>query len=224
MTTIDEQLDTMQAEIDSLRAQVAEGQLAGALTAAQAALGPVRKNKRNPHYRSTYADLAAVCEAIREPATAAGLSWSHTTRQAGDGWIVIETTITHESGATRTHTFPARPTKSDPQSIAGIVSYGMRYGLIMAFGLATSDDADGQPRRPRRADPPVRNPAGGVSMAAASSALGDLGLTVEGVDRWRASQGRPALSTLDDQQRAQLLAYLRSSDQARGQIAESVDG
>ena len=146
MTTIDEQLDTMQAEIDSLRAQVAEGQLAGALTAAQAALGPVRKNKRNPHYRSTYADLAAVCEAIREPATAAGLSWSHTTRQAGDGWIVIETTITHESGATRTHTFPARPTKSDPQSIAGIVSYGMRYGLIMAFGLATSDDADGQPR------------------------------------------------------------------------------
>ena len=61
-------------------------------------------------------------------------------------------------------------------------------------------------------------------MAAASSALGDLGLTVEGVDRWRAAQGRPALSTLDDQQRAQLLAYLRSSDQARGQIAESVDG
>ena len=223
MTTIDEQIDTMQAEIDTLRAQVAEGQLAAALATAQSALGPVRKNKRNPHYRSTYADLAAVCEAIREPATSAGLSWSHTTRQGGDGWIVIDTTITHESGATRSHAFPARPAKHDPQSIAGIISYGMRYGLIMAFGLATSDDADGQPRRPRRPSPSSSS-VGGMAMPAAADALGGLGLTVEAVDAWRAAQGRPGLAALDAQQRAQLVGYLRSSDQVRGQIAGNADG
>jgi hypothetical protein len=219
--TIDEQLDALETENAALRAQVAEGRIAAALAATQSALGPVRKNKRNPHYRSTYADLAAVCEAIREPATAAGLSWSHTTRQGADGWIVIETTITHESGATRVHTFPARPAKSDPQSIAGIVSYGMRYGLIMAFGLATSDDVDGQPRRGRQ--PARRSGSAEVDMPAAAAALQSMGLTVEAVDAWRGAQGRPTLSALDAQQRATLIEYLRSSDQIRSQI-ENPDG
>lgn len=193
--------------------------LAAALAAAQSALGPVRKNKRNPHYRSTYADLAAVCEAIREPATAAGLSWSHTVEPGADGWITVVTEVMHEGGASRRHVFPARPAKADPQSIAGIVSYGMRYGLIMAFGLATSDDVDAEPRRSRRPVQTHRPDAtGGVDLGFAADALGGMGLTVEQVDAWRRAQGRPALADLDPQQRATLIEYLRSSEPIRSQI------
>lgn len=199
-----------------------EKELAAAMSAALAELGPVHRNKRNPHYRSTYADLAAVVEAIRGPATRNGIAWSHTTNINSEGWIVVITTIIHAGGGYRTHAFPAKPSKTDPQSIAGVISYGMRYGLLQAFGLPTSDDRDGEPRR-RPSSASGARAVGGLGLAEAAAKLDALGLAVEAVDKWREAQGRPTLRDLDDRQRATLIEFLGSSDHIRDQI-KNADG
>ena len=42
-------------------------QLAAALVAAQAEMGHAKKESENPHFRSRYADLASVRDAVAEP-------------------------------------------------------------------------------------------------------------------------------------------------------------
>ena len=50
------------------------GKLAEALAKAQARIKPAAKDKRNPHFKSEYADLASVWNACREALSANGLA------------------------------------------------------------------------------------------------------------------------------------------------------
>jgi len=111
--------------------------LASALCKAQALLTGAPKNKRNPHFRSEYADLDSVLRAVRPVLNRHGIALV----QLADG-DVLETRLIHESGqwiAARTPVPPGGG-KNPAQSYGASLSYIRRYAAAAICGIAQSDD------------------------------------------------------------------------------------
>ena len=114
-------------------------ELATALSKAQGRIKGALKDSENPFYKSKYADLASVVEAIREPLSLNGLSYvqiSHEKEGAS-----IETMIMHSSGewlCCGAMTIPV--SKADAQGFGSAMTYARRYSLSAAFGVAPEED------------------------------------------------------------------------------------
>lgn len=112
-----------------------------ALAAALPELESAKKNKANPAFKSKYADLAAVIDAL-EPIRKHGL-WYLQRAIENENGAQIETVYIHTSGETLSAGTTFMPaTKKDAQGFGSALSYCRRYGLQTAFGLAT-EDGDG---------------------------------------------------------------------------------
>jgi len=115
-------------------------QIATALVRAQREFGPALKTSTNPHFRSRYADLSACVEAVIDALNNNGIYLLQKNYDCADG-IMVETVFVHESGEMLecgiVH-FPA--TKKDPQGYASALTYGRRYSLMAACGIAPEDD------------------------------------------------------------------------------------
>ena len=115
-------------------------QIATALVKAQRAFGPALKSSTNPHFKSRYADLAAVVEAVIDALNINGIALIQHTYECQDG-VIVETVFVHESGevysAGRLHV-PA--SKHDPQGYGSALSYARRYSLMTACAVAPEDD------------------------------------------------------------------------------------
>jgi len=102
-------------------------------------LGAVHKNKKNPAFKSNYADLSAVLTAL-SPIAEHGL-WFRQVPVRIDGGVGIETFYVHESGEELSAGItPVPVNKNDAQGLGSAMSYGRRYGLMTAFGLSAEDD------------------------------------------------------------------------------------
>ena len=206
--------------------------LAAALATAQASMGPAIKGKKNPHFRSNYADLSSVVEAIREPFTANGLSWVQAPSVDPEtGLVTVTTRILHSSGQwmeASVAAMPGRGGKADlsPQAVGSAVTYLRRYGLQAMAGVPSADD-DGEaamgryqqrrepPRQQRRAPAPAPAPApekwSDQERARFCAKLGDLGLEYDAVAEYCESIKRPRPSLMGEERRVQLLAYLEGA-------------
>jgi hypothetical protein len=101
------------------------------------------KGKTNPAFRSKYADLAAVVDAIKPALAEHGLWFRQVTHPADNG-VCVETVIHHASGeslACGPLFVPA--SKQDAQGFGSALTYCRRYSLMAAFGVPAEDD-DGQ--------------------------------------------------------------------------------
>lgn len=115
------------------------GALAKAMAKAQGELGPVLKDKTNPAFRSKYADLGAVLEAVLPALNGAGLSLIQS--PSYDGSLVGVTSILlHESGEWMEATLHMKPVKMDPQGIGSCITYARRYAALAIAGAAPEDD------------------------------------------------------------------------------------
>jgi hypothetical protein len=113
--------------------------ISAVLASALPALGAVHKNKKNPAFKSNYADLTAVLSAIA-PVAEYGL-WFRQVPVQIDGGVGIETIYVHESGQELSAgVTPVPVNKNDAQGLGSAISYGRRYGLMTAFGLSADDD------------------------------------------------------------------------------------
>jgi hypothetical protein len=124
-------------------------ELAAALAQAQAAMAHARKDSENPHFRSRYADLAAIWDACRGALTAHGLAVVQSPRlvSAGDSvWLVeLETVLIHGSGQFMSDTLAVPVAASSAQAVGSAVTYCRRYALASFVGVAPAvDDDDGQ--------------------------------------------------------------------------------
>jgi hypothetical protein len=128
------------------------GKLLEALAKAQGKIEGAKKDKVNPHFKSRYADLAAVWDACREPLSAHGLAVIQLPVSSPD-MVGISTTLGHSSGEWIRGTVWTKPQQPGPQALGSVVSYLRRYALAAAVGVAPDDD-DGESAQGRGADGP----------------------------------------------------------------------
>lgn len=116
-------------------------QIAAALAKAQGKIENAKKGNINPHFKSRYADLAAVWDACREPMTSEGLSVIQLPCEAPPGQVGLRTIILHSSGETIEEKFFMPVAKAnDPQAVGSALTYAKRYALLGAAGIAPEDD------------------------------------------------------------------------------------
>lgn len=127
-----------------------KGVFAKAFVAAQKAQEAIKKANTNDHFKSKYADLAGVVEAVVPALNANGIGYMQS--PAFDGELIGVTTILiHESGASCTATLHMRPSKSDPQGVGSAITYARRYALLAMTGAAPEDDDGNAASGPRSA-------------------------------------------------------------------------
>jgi hypothetical protein len=116
------------------------GALAAALVKAQSAIQGAKKDTANPFFKSKYADLSSVVDAIKKPATDNGLTWTQVMHDA-DNAAKVETIILHSSGEWLSCGVISVPvSKHDAQGYGSALTYARRYSLSAAFGVAPEDD------------------------------------------------------------------------------------
>lgn len=117
--------------------------VAAALVLAQQAMLPLIKDSANPFFKSKYADLQAVTEACYPALQANGICVIQSAESMGALGINIKTRLQHSSGQFIETECAIPPAGQDPQKYGSAVTYGRRYGLQAAVGLAAIDD-DGE--------------------------------------------------------------------------------
>lgn len=115
-------------------------ELATALAKAQSQIEGAKKDSTNPHFRSSYADLASVWDACRKPLTANGLSVIQSAENSAEGYYGVTTMLLHTSGQWMRGTLYLKPMKDDPQGAGSALTYARRYALSAMVGVAPEDD------------------------------------------------------------------------------------
>ncbi len=134
--------------------KVKAASLSAAMAQAFAEIEAATKSATNPHFKSKYADLGAVIEAVKPPLIKHGLFFTQRSHPAENG-VSVETVLHHEGGeelSLGTLFVPAN--KQDAQGFGSALTYARRYGLMTAFGVpAEDDDGNAASRSAPRADP-----------------------------------------------------------------------
>jgi enamine deaminase RidA (YjgF/YER057c/UK114 family) len=119
------------------------GELAKALAAAQGEIRNAPKTSDNPFFKSRYADLAEVVDAVRGPLSKNGLAVVQIPLSTDGRTVTIHTVLMHTSGQWIDGDLTLAPVKVDPQGIGSATTYGRRYALQGFTGVAPTDDDDG---------------------------------------------------------------------------------
>lgn len=119
------------------------GKLAVALAKAQGELRNPPKDSVNPHFKSRYADLATVRDAVMPVFARSGLSVVQLLCEYEDVPALMTVLMHGESGEFYESTIKLRPGKLDPQGVGSALTYLRRYSLQALAGVAADDDDDG---------------------------------------------------------------------------------
>lgn len=98
------------------------------------------KDSRNPHFKSTYADLSSVIEAVKEPLKVHGLTFLQRAYEGAES-VKVETIILHESGESISlGTVDVPVDKKNAQGYGSAMTYARRFSLSTALGVPAVDD------------------------------------------------------------------------------------
>jgi hypothetical protein len=161
-----------------------------AMASAFAEIEAATKDKTNPHFKSKYADLGSVIDAIKPPLIKYGLFFTQRSHPAENG-ISVETVLHHKSGeqlSLGTLFVPAN--KQDAQGFGSALTYARRYALMTGFGVPAEDDDGNLASRPAtrpttdEAPPEKRVQLDGVykSKSALWAAVRQFVHTLNGID------------------------------------------
>jgi hypothetical protein len=152
------------------------GNLGKALAKAQTQLSGVRTDSTNPHFKSRYASLAAVNDAVLPVLSANGIAVLQGLSSPDIKCVGVSTTFIHgESGEWWTEELFLPPARIDPQGFGSAITYGRRYLLMAMAGVATDDDDGNEAskshpvRQEERAEPKL------VMSAAKNTQSGPMG-------------------------------------------------
>ncbi len=102
-------------------------------------IGIIKKDAKNPFFKSEYATLSSILEAIKNPLYLNGLTFV----QFPSGQNGLTTRLMHDSGEWMEESYTMPPTKNDPQGIGSAMTYQRRYALGAILGLNIDNDDDG---------------------------------------------------------------------------------
>lgn len=130
--------------------------IAAAWVAAAAELVDVNKGKTasiqtktGGSYGYKYADLADVIQSARPVLAKHGLAIVQNASSPTADVVLISTTLVHKSGEFWALSPLALPSGHTAQETGSAITYGRRYHLLAALGLAADDDDDGATAAPR---------------------------------------------------------------------------
>lgn len=111
-----------------------------ALAKAQGEFAGAKKDSVNPHFRSSYADLASVVDACRDALAKNLISYTQWPVES-DGFerVTLVTRLSH-AGEFYQAQASIPLTKKDPQGYGSALTYLRRYSLMSALGIAPEDD------------------------------------------------------------------------------------
>jgi hypothetical protein len=150
-----------------------------ALVKAQAGFESAKKTANNPLFKTKYADLAEVIDAVKKPLSDNGLAFVQTVEPNAGGTYVLKTVLFHSSGESMSSEYPIFVKSGDAQGFGAGVTYARRYALQTLLGIPADDDdgnaasGTGNNNKPQgksatSATPPSTKPE--VKPAAAASA------------------------------------------------------
>lgn len=115
------------------------GELAKALAAAQGEYGAAIRDSVNPHFKSSYADLASVTNACRPALTKHGIAVVQrlSSKQAS---VTVSTMLVHSSGQWISDELTVPVSKADAQGFVAACTYARRASLSAMTGIAPEDD------------------------------------------------------------------------------------
>ena len=176
---------------------------------AKRAFGPALKDKKNPAFKSSYADLGACIEAVEQALLDNGLAFVQETFDDATG-VTVETMFIHESGESmRCGKLHVPAAKQDPQGYGSALTYCRRYSLMTACGIAPEDDDGNAGARPTQqpAARPAQPQAKDMSPAAVA------GRITAGVARGEAAGAAQAMSGFAEGERDAVWALLNAATQ-----------
>lgn len=150
MLAMKERLEDRAREDDERQAKKA---YFAAMSKCQKALPVVRKNKKNTHTNSIYADLAAIEDQAMPIIHDHGFGVSFQPDGYNEkGELLIKWEISHDEGYSRSDVAgipvdgagsQGKVNKTGTQAFGSTATYARRYLLCMLFNISTGDDTDG---------------------------------------------------------------------------------
>jgi hypothetical protein len=114
-------------------------EIAGALITFHLKVENIKKDSTNPFFKSKYASLSNILDAISTPLEESGLSFS----QLPTGDSGLTTILMHsKSGEYLQADYTMKPSKDDPQGRGSAITYQRRYALSAILGLNIDEDDD----------------------------------------------------------------------------------
>jgi hypothetical protein len=175
------------------------------------------KDKLNPHFKSKYADLTSVIDAIKPVLARHNLAF-YQRPQPSDTGILVQTMLRHASGEEidlGTLYVPAN--KQDAQGFGSAMTYARRYALMTAFGVPAEDDdgnaaAKSQPAVQAEPPAPISDDQRDLIQALAPA----VGKTTQGIcEAYRV----PDLTKLTSKQAASIISKLQTAAKPETQDA-----
>jgi len=190
--------------------------LAAALMVFQSEVKDPARDGENPHFRSKYVQIDGLLAAVRPILAQHGLSVVQST--GGDGQnVTITTMILHTSGEwLQTDALTLKAQQATPQGAGSAITYGRRYSLSAALGVAWDDDDDGNaastpPKAEKKAAPKAKTkdepkaPRKVDSLRAIAAAAKEIGVTNDDIKEvMRRHYNKETSNELTDAQAAEM--------------------
>ena len=119
-------------------------QIAEALVSAQKEIKFAVKDSTNPHYKSKYANINSVIDAVKAPLNNNNIAILQSLSPSDDGKLHLTTRLIHSSGEWIEDTAVCPLQKQDAQGLGSAVSYIRRYSLSAFLSIYSDTDDDGQ--------------------------------------------------------------------------------
>ena len=179
--------------------------IAAALLKAQQEITFAAKDSKNPAFKSTYANLESVIEAIKGPLNVHGIAFVQTFSPSQPGFLALSTRLLHTSGEWIEDVMNVPLQKNDAQGYGSAATYSRRYALAAITGLYQADD-DGQEAAnpaPKRAEPAQVDLMPFLAALDACETVGELQETFG--KAWKESHGNKSIKAHYDRLKAQLI-------------------
>ena len=120
------------------------GEIAAALSVAQAEINPAEKNATNPHLKNKYANISAIYDAVRDVLPKHGLCVVQTMLPTDGTRAHVRTTLAHKSGQWfASECVMPLDRQGGAQGMGSAITYARRYSLSAILGVVADEDDDG---------------------------------------------------------------------------------
>lgn len=102
----------------------------------QKEIGSVKKNKKNPYFKSNYMDINTLLEVVKPILSKHNIILVQPLTPAGLQTILLDA----ETGDTLVHSEVAFPQNPDPQKMGSAITYFRRYALQSILAIEAEDD------------------------------------------------------------------------------------